>query len=86
MSAGKFLAGFLLGGAVGGVVGILLAPQSGEDTRGLIADKSDELYKNTEDSINEWQNKANTVINDIQKKGDDLLVKVQDLIKKQKEE
>ena len=33
MSVGKFLAGFAVGAAVGGVIGILLAPQSGEETR-----------------------------------------------------
>ena len=36
MSAGKFIAGFIVGGAVGAVIGILLAPQSGEETRAAI--------------------------------------------------
>lgn len=33
MSAGKFLAGFIVGGMVGSIIGLLLAPQSGEETR-----------------------------------------------------
>jgi len=85
MSVGKFLAGFMLGGAVGAVLGILLAPQSGEDTREFIAEKSEEVYKNTEESLKELQGKANDVIEDIQKKGDELLVKIQDLIKEKME-
>lgn len=85
MSVGKFLAGFVVGGAVGGVLGILLAPQSGEETRGLITEKSEEMYKNTEESLQELQGKANAVIDDIQQKGDDLLAKIQDLIKQKTE-
>lgn len=81
MSVGKFMAGFLVGGAVGGILGILLAPQSGEDTRGLISEKSQEFYKDTEDSFQELQNKANNVIDDIQQKGDELLAKIHDVIK-----
>ncbi len=81
MSVGKFVAGFLVGGAVGGILGILLAPQSGEETRGLISEKSQELYNDTEESLKELQCKANTVIDDIQQKGDELLAKIQDVIK-----
>jgi gas vesicle protein len=40
---GTFLAGFLVGGLVGAGVALLLAPQSGEETRTLIKDKSIEL-------------------------------------------
>ena len=44
MSVGKFFAGFLVGGAVGAIAGLLLAPQSGEETRDMIAQKSSDLY------------------------------------------
>ena len=40
---GAFLAGFLIGGLVGAAVALLMAPQSGEETRKYIADKSIEL-------------------------------------------
>ena len=40
---GAFLAGIVVGGLVGAAVALLLAPQSGEDTRTLIKDKSIEL-------------------------------------------
>lgn len=83
MSVGKFLSGFIVGSAVGGVIGLLLAPASGEETRGMIVDKSDEIYKNTEDSVKEIQNKANDVIENIQQKGDELLAKIQENINKQ---
>src|SRR5437762_2601256 len=36
MSTGKFLGGLLIGGALGAAVGLLLAPRSGEETRGIL--------------------------------------------------
>ncbi len=40
---GAFLIGFVVGGVAGAVAALLLAPQSGEETRALIRDKSIEL-------------------------------------------
>ena len=40
---GAFLAGFVIGGLVGAATAIILAPQSGEETRSQIASKSSEL-------------------------------------------
>ena len=39
----SFLAGFIIGGFVGAIAALLLAPQSGEETRTLIQEKSIEL-------------------------------------------
>ncbi len=83
MSVAKFLAGFLIGGTVGGLLGIILAPKSGEETRQMISDNTTELCKSTENSIKELQCKANDVMDELQQKGDELLKKVQDAIKKE---
>jgi gas vesicle protein len=40
---GSFLAGFLIGGLVGAATALLLAPQSGEETRTVIKSRSIEL-------------------------------------------
>jgi gas vesicle protein len=40
---GTFLAGFLIGGLIGAAVALLYAPQSGEETRTIIKEKSIEL-------------------------------------------
>ena len=40
---GTFFAGFIMGGLVGAAVALLLAPQSGEETRAIIKDRSIEL-------------------------------------------
>ena len=39
----EFIAGFLIGAIAGGVAVLLLAPQSGEDTRKLLQQKSIEI-------------------------------------------
>lgn len=42
---GAFLAGFVIGGLVGAATAIILAPQSGQETRSQIANKSNELIQ-----------------------------------------
>ena len=36
---GKFFAGLMIGGIVGGLIGLLMAPSAGEQTRNCIKDK-----------------------------------------------
>ena len=86
MSVGKFFAGFVIGGVVGGVVGVLLAPSTGEESRKMLADNSSEVCKSTESSLKELQSKANIAVDDLQKKGDEILKKVQDMLKKEQAE
>lgn len=42
---GSFMSGLLMGGIIGAVVALILAPQSGEETRKLLKDKALELGK-----------------------------------------
>lgn len=86
MSAGKFLAGFIVGGALGAIAGVLLAPQSGEETREMLNDTSKEVVKKTDKTVKEIQDKADTVVSDLQKKSDEIMDKIQSLINKQKKE
>ena len=86
MSVGKFLGGFLVGGALGALAGILLAPQSGEETRELLSDASKDVVKKTDKTVKDIQDKADTVVSDLQKKGDEIMEKIQSIINKQKDE
>lgn len=52
-SLGKFLLGTLVGGAVGAVIGMLLAPRSGSETRALIKDEFDNRYRQSSDAVRE---------------------------------
>lgn len=86
MSAGKFLAGFIVGGALGAIAGVLLAPQAGEETREMLCDTSKDVAKKTDKTVKEIQDKAETVVSDLQQKGDEIMEKIQTLINKQKSE
>ena len=86
MSAGKFLAGFVVGGALGALAGILLAPQSGEETRDLLSDASKDVVKKTDKTVKEIQEKADTVVSDLQQKSDEIMDKIQTLLNKQKDD
>jgi len=49
----KLTAGALVGGAIGAVVGMLLAPRSGEETRHLIREEFEDRYRNSRNRIQE---------------------------------
>jgi gas vesicle protein len=80
MSTDKFFAGFIVGGALGALAGILLAPSSGEETRKTITKKSQEVKSKAESSAKDIQAKTEHIVDEIQKKGDELLNKVQSLL------
>lgn len=50
---GAFLIGFVVGGLTGAITALMLAPQSGEDTRTLIKEKSIELRDKAAESVEE---------------------------------
>ncbi len=85
-STSKFLCGFLIGGAVGAIAGILLAPKSGEETRQMLKDGTVEALKKADATVKEIQAKADDVVSDLQKKGDEIKEKLQSLMNQQKED
>ena len=55
---GAFLSGLVLGGLVGAAAALLLAPQSGEETRTIIREKSIELKDLAEEKTTEVRTQA----------------------------
>ncbi len=86
MSAGKFIAGFIVGGAIGAIAGILLAPKSGEETRQMLSDSAKDMIKKADETAKQIQSKAEDAVTELQKKGEEIKDKLQDLINKQKDE
>jgi len=86
MSATRFLAGFIVGGAIGAIAGILLAPKSGEETREMICETTRDALKRADETVKEIQAKADDVVSDMQKKGEEIKEKLQNLINQQKTE
>ncbi len=86
MSVTRFFAGVAIGTAIGAIAGVLLAPQSGEETREALGSMAKDVAKKTDRTVKDIQDKADSIVSDMQEKGDEIIEKIQELINKQKEE
>jgi gas vesicle protein len=71
---GAFFAGFLVGGLVGAATALLLAPQSGAETREQIRQKSFELRDKAEDALDEARAKVEAVAADVKRRAEELQI------------
>ena len=69
---GAFLVGFIVGGLSGAVVALLFAPQSGEETRAIIKDKSIELRDKAQQSAEEALARAEAAAAEARARADEL--------------
>jgi gas vesicle protein len=69
---GIFLAGFVIGGMVGSIVALLLAPQSGEETRTIIHDRSIELKDKAVEKAEAARIKAEAAAAEARARADEL--------------
>jgi gas vesicle protein len=69
---GAFLAGFIIGGMAGAAVALLLAPQSGEETRTIIHDRSIELKDKAAEKAETAKIKAESAAAEARARADDL--------------
>jgi gas vesicle protein len=63
-SSGSMLVSFLLGGIVGAGLALLLAPQSGEETRKKIRDFADDVKDRTTDYVEKTKDKISSYVDD----------------------
>ncbi len=70
---GAFLIGFLVGGLTGAVASLLLAPQSGEETRTVIKEQAIELRDKASTTAGDVYSKAEVAANDAVKRAEELL-------------
>ncbi|MDD5468442.1 MAG: YtxH domain-containing protein [Anaerolineales bacterium] len=61
---GAFLTGFVLGGVLGAVIALLYAPQSGEETRAAIKEKSIEIKDKAVETAEEARLRAEHALED----------------------
>ena len=73
---GAFLIGFVVGGVAGAVAALLLAPQSGEETRALIKDKSIELRDKAAEQAEVVASKANEFAGQARTRGKEAIESV----------
>jgi len=70
---GTFFAGLVVGGLVGAAVALLLAPQSGEETRTIIRDKSIELKDRAVEVGQDARGRAERAMEDARVRADDAI-------------
>lgn len=70
---GAFVIGFIVGAVSGAVTALLLAPQSGEETRTYIKEKAIELGDTASKTINETYEQAQVSANDAVKRAEHIL-------------
>ncbi|QES88462.1 YtxH domain-containing protein [Rhizosphaericola mali] len=89
MSAKQILIGSISGIVAGAVVGLLLAPQSGKETRQKIADSADDLKKKLlklkKKSVSELDDLKDVFGKQVDGLSDDVREKVLNLIEESKE-
>ena len=69
---GALIVGFILGGLTGALAALLFAPQSGQETRALIKDKSIELRDRAQQSAEEALARAEAAAAEARARADEL--------------
>jgi gas vesicle protein len=81
---GAFLSGFIVGGLIGAVVALLMAPQSGEETRVMIRDRSIELKDKALEAAEEARMKAEAAAEEARMRADEIKQRGQQIYQDQK--
>lgn len=69
---GAFLIGFVIGGLTGAAVSLLLAPQSGQETRALIKEKAIELQDRASETAEEAYRQLEAAAAEARERADEL--------------
>lgn len=70
--AWEFMKGLLVGGAVGAVAAILLAPKSGKELREDIVQKGEQTYGQLRNFASDARDKAQAILDDARQRADEL--------------
>jgi gas vesicle protein len=79
-SAGSFISGLLLGGAIGTITGLLIAPRTGRDTRQLLKKSADALPELAEDLSTSVQLQADRLSESALRSWDGTLARLREAI------
>jgi gas vesicle protein len=66
---GAFVMGFVIGSLSGAIASLLLAPQTGEETRQIIKDRAIELKDKSQETFEETKKKAEEAYKEVLSKG-----------------
>lgn len=62
-----FITGLVVGGAIGAIAGLLFAPETGEETRKKVADKSKEWADDLHNKFDDLKDSVAEVMEDVKK-------------------
>jgi gas vesicle protein len=79
-TSGLFVVGVLLGGAIGTVAGLLLAPRAGKETRRILQKSAQALPELAEDLSTSVQLQADRLSESARRNWDDTLVRLKDAV------
>jgi gas vesicle protein len=77
-STGNVLLSFFIGGLIGAGVALLIAPKTGEETRRMIKELTEDAKEKAEDYVGQVKSKATTYV----EKGKDFIEKERSVITK----
>ena len=80
-TTGSFISGLLAGAAIGGVIALLFAPQSGKETREQLKGKFEELEKEFETLKGKASRKSGQIKEDLARKLAELQKEIENLSK-----
>jgi gas vesicle protein len=83
---GAFMSGLILGGIAGAITALLMAPQSGEETRKVIVDKSLEIKDRALETVEDARIRAEKAAEDARIAAQEYSQKVQDQAKSLQEQ
>ncbi len=84
-STSKLIFALIAGAAAGAVVGLLIAPESGEETRKKLAKSAEKFNKNLKTSINDLSEKSQKALHDISETVQDFKKMTDEQINKARE-
>ena len=70
---GEFFAGLVIGGLVGAGIALLMAPQSGEETRAQIRDAGVEIKDRATETMAEAREKAEAITADSRRRAEEII-------------
>ncbi len=69
---GAFLIGFIIGGLTGAAISLIMAPQSGEETREILRDRAIELRDKAQETAQVAREQVGSTASDVRSRAGDL--------------